>query len=72
MDLSEPKIAMQLLVPWQPVCMRPMGAGFLMVAVRKLKFPNNSSELQHADALTLAFTTPALIRLFHAFNVKSV
>lgn len=30
------------------------------------------SELQHADALTMAFATLGLIQLFHAFNVKSV
>jgi Ca2+-transporting ATPase len=29
-------------------------------------------ELQHADALTMAFATLGLIQLFHAFNVKSV
>lgn len=30
------------------------------------------SQLQHADALTMAFATLGLIQLFHAFNVKSV
>ncbi|MDR3157129.1 MAG: cation-translocating P-type ATPase [Lactobacillales bacterium] len=29
-------------------------------------------QLQHADALTMAFATLGLIQLFHAFNVKSV
>ena len=28
--------------------------------------------LQHADALTMAFATLGLMQLFHAFNVKSV
>ena len=30
------------------------------------------SQLQHADALTMAFATLGLMQLFHAFNVKSV
>jgi len=30
------------------------------------------SQLQHADALTMAFATLGLIQLFHAFNVKSI
>jgi Ca2+-transporting ATPase len=29
-------------------------------------------QLQHADALTMAFATLGLIQLFHAFNVKSI
>jgi Ca2+-transporting ATPase len=29
-------------------------------------------DLQHADALTMAFATLGLMQLFHAFNVKSV
>ncbi|MGH2189344.1 cation transporting ATPase C-terminal domain-containing protein, partial [Enterococcus faecium] len=29
-------------------------------------------DLQHGDALTMAFATLGLIQLFHAFNVKSI
>lgn len=33
---------------------------------------HQSSELAHADALTMAFATLGLIQLFHAFNSKSI
>lgn len=32
----------------------------------------NNYDMQHADALTMAYVTLGLIQLFHAFNVKSV
>lgn len=38
-----------------------------------LQFPvHASSQLAHADALTMAFATLGLIQLFHAFNSKSI
>lgn len=38
-----------------------------------IKFPvHTSSQLAHADALTMAFATLGLIQLFHAFNSKTI
>jgi Ca2+-transporting ATPase len=38
-----------------------------------INFPVHSSYNEiHADALTMAYATLALIQLFHAFNVKSI
>ncbi|MDR1568849.1 MAG: cation-translocating P-type ATPase [Streptococcaceae bacterium] len=42
------------------------------LSVRLSNHSSMISELQHADALTMAFATLGLIQLFHAFNVKSV
>ena len=60
------------------------GATVLFVYWSAIKWPAHTAlnmvglsaaelyDLQHADALTMAFATLGLMQLFHAFNVKSV
>lgn len=60
------------------------GALTLIVYKMAIEFPAHTAanmpnlsaaalyDLQHGDALTMAFATLGLIQLFHAFNVKSI
>lgn len=59
------------------------GALTLIVYKMSIMFPAHTAantnlsaqalyDLQHGDALTMAFATLGLIQLFHAFNVKSI
>lgn len=49
------------------------GALTLGVYGLAILFPvHTSNDAMHADALTMAYATLALIQLFHAFNVKSI